>query len=392
MAAVGLKSYILNNNLKSALLLAGFPVLLIVVVWALELMAMGAGVLPDSGQGVGGDLALAFRMLVGGIPLAFAVAGIWFVIAYFGQGAIIAALTGAHGVSREEMPDIYNLLENLAISRGMRTPTLHVIEDMSLNAFATGLHEGQYSVTLTRGIIERLDRDELEAVIGHELTHIINKDVRLMVICAVFAGIISLVGQLIFRVIQFGGVSGRSRDKDSKSSGGILIVIGLVAIAVAYVLAIVLKFAISRQAEYLADAGSVELTKNPDAMIRALQKISYDPFVDAPEQLRGMFIADPASSLLATHPAIDKRIEALVKYAGGRVEPLDPDSMKLPEEADPQGYVNPDRGQPSQTDPDAIYRDPDTDPSDGRWAEAERLRQEKASQRPGPWDKKGPWG
>jgi len=208
-----------------------------------------------------------------------------------------------------------------------------------------------------------LDKDELEAVIGHEMTHIINKDVRLMVICAVFAGIISLVGQVIFRVIQFGGISsGRSRDRDSKSSGGVLIVIGLIAIAVAYVLAIVLRFAISRQAEYLADAGSVELTKNPDAMIRALQKISADPFVDAPEQLRGMFIEDPAQSLMATHPSIEKRIDALVRYAGGRVEPLEPPPVYEPEESIlPQ---TPDVG--SSADPEPGPR--------------------------GPWSKPGPWG
>ncbi len=357
MAAAGLKSYILNNNIKSVLLLAGFPVLLILLVYALELIAMGAGMMPGSGQGVASDLALAFQMLAGGIPLAFAVAGIWFVIAYFGQSAIINGLTGAHGVSRAEAPEIYNLLENLAISRGLRTPTLHLIEDMSLNAYATGLHEGQYSVTLTRGIIERLDKDELEAVIGHELTHIINKDVRLMVICAVFAGIISLVGQVIFRIIQFGGVGGgRSRDRDSKGSGGILIVIGLIAIAVAYVLAIVLRFAISRQAEYLADAGSVELTKNPDAMIRALQKISADPFVDAPEQLRGMFIEDPSQSIMATHPSIEKRIDALVRYAGGRVEPL-------PAPAPTPAY-----------EPVAV------------------LEPEPRPVRRGPWSKPGPWG
>jgi heat shock protein HtpX len=391
MAAVGLKSYILNNNIKSAVLLAGFPVLLVLLVYALELIAMGTGMLPRSGGGLSGDLALAFRMLAGGIPLAFAVAAIWFVIAYFFQSAIINGLTGAHGVSRQEAPQIYNLLENLAISRGMKTPTLHIIEDMSLNAFATGLHEGQYSVTLTRGIIERLNRDELEAVIGHELTHIINRDVRLMVICAVFAGIISLIGQLIFRITVYGG-GGRSRDRDNKG-GGILIVIGFVAIAVAYVLSIVLRFAISRQAEYLADAGSVELTKNPDAMIRALQKISYDPFVDAPEQLRGMFIEDPAQSLMATHPSIEKRIDALVKYAGGRVEPLDPSTMAMPE----QGEVFPAREAEGfeswdSTDED-LYRDPRTDPSDGRWADEQRRKEEEAPARPGPWGrKKGPWG
>jgi heat shock protein HtpX len=362
MAAVGLKSYILNNNIKSVALLAGFPVLLVLVVYALELIAMGSGVLPRSGGGLQGDLVLAFQMLAGGIPLAFAVAGIWFVIAYFAQSAIINGLTGAVGVSRAEAPDIYNLLENLAISRGMKTPTLHLIEDMSLNAYATGLHEGQYSVTLTRGIIERLDRDELEAVIGHEMTHIINKDVRLMVICAVFAGIISLVGQLIFRITLYGGM-GRSRDRDSKGGGGVLIVIGFVAIAVAYVLAIVLRFAMSRQAEYLADAGSVELTKNPDAMIRALQKISADPFVDAPEQLRGMFIEDPSESLMAPHPSIEKRIDALVRYAGGRVEPLEPAPVYAPDDS-----IVP------QT-PDVGTSEPDPQPA-----------------RRGPWSKPGPWG
>src|SRR3954465_437409 len=126
MAAVGLKSYILNNNIKSVALLAGFPVLLIVVVYALELIAMGSGMLPRTGS-LQGDLLLAFQMLAGGIPLAFAVAGIWFVIAYFAQSAIINGLTGAGGVSRAGAPEIYNLLENLAISRGMKTPTLHLI-------------------------------------------------------------------------------------------------------------------------------------------------------------------------------------------------------------------------------------------------------------------------
>jgi heat shock protein HtpX len=320
MAAVGLKSYILNNNLKSVLLLAGFPVLLLLLLYGLELLLMGAGYLPRAGYG-GNDFALAFRMLASSIPIAVVVAGVWFVIAYFGQQTIINLLTGAKGVSRQEEPDLYNLLENLAISRGLKVPALFVVEDEALNAYASGLNEGQYSVTVTRGLMNALSREELEAVLGHELTHIINRDVRLMIICAVFAGIISLVGQLIYRVLLYGG-GGRRRDKDSKGGGGVLIVVGLVLIAVSYVLSIVLKFAISRQAEFLADAGSVELTKNPDAMIRALQKISQNPHLDAPEQIRPLFIFDDSKDLFSTHPSIEKRIDALVRYAGGRYEPL----------------------------------------------------------------------
>jgi heat shock protein HtpX len=142
-----------------------------------------------------------------------------------------------------------------------------------------------------------------------------------------------------------------------------LIVIGLIAIPIADVQAIVLRFAITRQAEYLADAGSVELTKNPDAMIRALQKISADPFVDAPEQLRGMFIEDPSQSIMATHPSIEKRIDALVRYAGGRVEPLPAQAAALPQD----GVV--------PLTPDVGASDPAPEPA-----------------RRGPWSKPGPWG
>lgn len=136
-------------------------------------------------------------------PLALVVAGIWFAISYFGSQAIIDTMTGARKVERKSEPDLYNLLENLAISRGLRTPTLRLIENDSLNAYATGLHEGQYSVTVTRGLVNALDRDEIEAVLAHELTHVINKDVRTMVIASIFAGIISVIAELIFRGLLY---------------------------------------------------------------------------------------------------------------------------------------------------------------------------------------------
>jgi heat shock protein HtpX len=205
------------------------------------------------------------------------------------------------------------------------------METDGLNAFATGLHKGQYSVTVTRGLMNTLNDEEIEAVLAHELTHIRNNDVRLLVIAVVFVGIFSFVGEIAFRSMRFGAVSGRSssRRSSSSSSGGgggaiIAIVAAIAIIAIAYALAIVIRFALSRRREYLADAGAVELTKNADAMISALQKISGNAAVNAPSEVREMFIENPHSDfagLFATHPPIEKRIEALAKFAGGRVAP-----------------------------------------------------------------------
>jgi heat shock protein HtpX len=168
-----------------------------------------------------------------------------------------------------------------------------------------------------------LSDEELEAVLAHELTHIRNRDVRLLVIAVVFVGIFSFVGEMAFRGLRFGGVRSSRRSSSRGGGGGaiIAILVALAMIAVAYALAIVIRFALSRRREYLADAGAVELTKNPDAMISALQKISGNAVINAPAEVREMFIENPHSdfaSLFATHPPIEKRIEALAKFAGGR--------------------------------------------------------------------------
>jgi heat shock protein HtpX len=203
----------------------------------------------------------------------------------------------------------------------MKTPTPRIIDSDELNAFASGLHEGQFSITVTRGLMERLNRDELEAVLGHELTHIINRDVRTMVIAAVFAGIISLVAQVIARLLWF-----RGGDRDVRR-GGVLMLIGIASAAIAALLASVIRMAISRRREFVADAGSVQLTKNPDAMITALLKVSGHAHLDAPEEVRGLFLENREEGffgLFSTHPPIEKRIAALRQYAGGRiVEPVD---------------------------------------------------------------------
>jgi heat shock protein HtpX len=327
MSAYGLQTHIWSNNTRTLLLMAGFPVLLLLVIYALFLLFAGVSGATAPGYTTGdqamlGPFVWAAEALAHSWPYAIVGAGVWFAIAYAFYQIMIDAATGARKVDRRMAPDLYNLLENLCISRGLKMPDLRIIESSGLNAFATGLHEGQYSITVTRGLMETLNRDELEAVLAHELTHIRNRDVRLLVIAVVFVGIFSFLGEIMFRGLWYGG--GRTSRSSGRSSGGgqvIAIVAALVIIGVAYGLAIVIRFALSRNREYLADAGAVELTRNPDAMISALQKISGNAHVKAPSEVREMFIENPHSefaSMFATHPPIEKRIAVLEKYAGGR--------------------------------------------------------------------------
>jgi heat shock protein HtpX len=265
----------------------------------------------------------------------------WFVIAYFFNQVIIDIATGSRPVTRQELPDAYNLLENLCISRGLKSPTLRVIEVDGMNAFASGLHEGRFSITVTRGLLQSLDREELEAVLGHELSHIINRDVRTMVVASIFAGIISLICQIIYRSIMWGGFRGNSGGRRGGNIG-VFLLIAIVVGAVGYFLSLVIRMAISRTREYVADAGSVELTHNADAMISALQKVSGHAHLHAPESMRAMFLEDDDEGIMglfATHPPVGKRIEALSRYGGGRVvneEPAPtPQALPQPDETPP---------------------------------------------------------
>ncbi|MBI1366379.1 MAG: M48 family metalloprotease [Alphaproteobacteria bacterium] len=320
MGAFGLQTYIWNNNLKSILLLAGFPVLLLVLMFGLFVGYVGLTEDVTSAEGV----RIAFVYMAQAWPFALLGAGVWFAIAWFANEKIIELSTGARSLTRKEAPELYNLLENLCISRGLTMPRLNIIESPALNAFASGISEKTYTITLTRGIIEALDRDELEAVMAHELTHIMNRDVRLMIIAIIFVGIFSFFGEIVFRNMFYRGVyvggHTRSRRGDSRG-GGVLILIAIAAIVVAYLLAIVIRFALSQHREYLADAGAVDLTHNADAMISALQKISGRSKLDAPPSVQQLMLENttPFAGLFMTHPPIEKRIEALVNYAGGHV-------------------------------------------------------------------------
>jgi heat shock protein HtpX len=320
MGAYGLQTHIWNNNLKSILLLAGFPLLLLVLMYGLNVAYVAlTGVYADAGDG----LAAALDNLRRTWPFAFLAAAAWFAIAWMSHQALINLSTGARPITRKEAPDLYNLLENLCISRGVAMPRLGVVDTPALNAFASGMSDRNYSITLTRGLIESLDKSELEAVMAHELTHIRNRDVRLLVIAIIFVGIFSFVGELVFRGFFRTGVriSGHARGRKGDSrGGGVLILIAIALILAAYLLAIVIRFALSQKREYLADAGAVDLTRNPDAMISALKKISGHSEIDAPREVRLMLLDDSARSfagIFATHPPIEKRIAALVRYAGG---------------------------------------------------------------------------
>lgn len=334
MGSYGLSTYIWNNRLKSLLLLAGFPFLLLLICFAFALV-ISALDNPDVGTG----FANAVSLLPSLVPVAFGGAALWFVIAFFAHQRIIDAVTGAREIERAENPRLWNLLETLCISRGITMPTLRIIDSDALNAFASGIRERHYSVTVTRGLVDALDDAELEAVLAHELTHIRNRDVQLLVISAVFVGVITLVGDLLIRGPRMWIYSGTRRGRirmnggDGRGKGGggavILIVVAVAIFIFARFLALALRFALSRRREFLADAGAVELTKNADAMIGALRKIEGRSEVRAPSQVQEMFLDHPRASgvtgMFSTHPSIDDRVKALVEFAGGhdRVPAID---------------------------------------------------------------------
>jgi heat shock protein HtpX len=330
--AYGLYSHIQSNRRRSVVLLIGLFFLVYVMTFAGALLA----------EVLAGDARLDFlinaaiRDTLYSLPWVTIGTIVWIFIAYGFHQAMIDALTGGQEVTRREEPRLYNLLENLCISRGITMPKLKVMESDALNAFATGLNEKQYSITVTTGLLARLDDPEVEAVLGHELTHIRNGDVRLLVIAVIIAGVISFVAEIVFRGLFQGGFnwrgSRRSGDGDRGRGGAMAaILVALALIAIAWLLSIVIRFALSRQREFLADAGSVELTKNPDAMISALRKIEGRGELEgATSAVMEMCVDNPRSGfadLFSTHPSIDSRVEALVKFAGGH----DPGPIVLPE-------------------------------------------------------------
>src|SRR4029453_11378257 len=230
MAAYGLYTHIASNKFRSMLLLAGLFLLIYVLVYA---GALVAEVFLHNNKSLDFYLTHASRDLMAAAPYATIAAALWIVIAYFFHQNMIDAVTGGQSGTRQQQPRLYNLLENLCISRGIPMPKLKVMDSPALNAFAAGLNRRQYSITVTSGLLQALNDQEIEAVLGHELTHIRNGDVQLMVIAVIIAGVVGFFGELFFRMFtnlswnssSSGGSSSSSRsssssDSDSKGSGG----------------------------------------------------------------------------------------------------------------------------------------------------------------------------
>jgi len=310
MHYIGLSRQIRRNNTNSFLLLIAFPALLLAMFYVFFFFVDDRSV----------DLANQHFLQV--MPFVVIAVGIWFLIAWAGHSSFIRMATSSRPMERMENKRVYNLLENLCISQGMTMPKVYMIDDDSLNAFASGINQQSYSVTLSKGIIEKLNDEELEGVMAHELTHIRNRDVRLLIISIVFVGIFSFLAELAFRSLRFAGR--RSSNKDGKGTG-VIILIAIAVTAVAYLISLLLRFGISRKREYLADAGAAEITKKPYALAAALKKISVDPMIEAVESrdVAQLFIENPKLSvhksaswdnLFSTHPPIEKRIELLEQF------------------------------------------------------------------------------
>lgn len=305
MKFVGIQQQIRKNNTKSVFLLLAFPLLILASVFAIIYFL---NVDPEGNHNLDRAVDLFLRYM----PFVCIAVGIWFLVAYFGHSQMIALATGAKTLERKTNMRVYNLVENLCMSVGMPMPKVQIIESNALNAYASGLNKKNYTVTLTRGIIERLDDDELEGVIAHELMHIRNNDVRLLVISIIFVGIFAFAVEMAFRNILYGN---SRRDKDS---GKLILVIMLVSL-VAYFFSLIFKFSLSRSREYMADSGAAEMTRKPWALASALRKISNNHKVEEVknDEVKQMFIENKSSGLIGlftTHPPIEKRIKFLEQF------------------------------------------------------------------------------
>ena len=291
---------IASNKRKTWVLLIVFFLLLAIVGYAVGYLFMNSG--------------------FGGVTIAMILGFIYALTMIFQSTEIVMSMNGAREVDRNEEPVLYHVVEDMAMVAQIPMPRVYVIDDPGLNAFATGSNPQNAAVAATSGLLEIMNREELEAVIGHEVSHIRNLDIRISTIAVALASAITLLSSMAGRMMWWGGAS-RSRRNSDRDSGGlevIMLVISLLAIVLAPLAATLVQLAISRQREFLADASSVELTRNPQGMINALQKLeNSQPMSNhVDDASSALYINDPQKpgflkKLFYTHPPISERIERL---------------------------------------------------------------------------------
>ncbi len=334
MKYVGMHTQIARNNICSILLLLAFPLIILATVWIFLMVCNFSN--PDYSDDTVGiaryfDIETANNAFMTVLPWVVGIVGVWFVIAFFANASMVKASVGARSLSRKENPRIYNIVENLCMTCGMDMPKINIVDDPQLNAFASGINKQSYTVTVTTGLLDILDDNELAGVIGHELTHIRNKDTRLLITSIVFVGIVSttmtMILQALYNSLTCETGNRNSRDEKKGVNGvAIILVIAAICCAVAYVFTLITRFAISRKREYMADAGGAELCGNPLALASALKKISGNPgldnvkradmaqlFIIRPDEMETGFIGF-VDSLFSTHPDPEKRIALLEQF------------------------------------------------------------------------------
>ena len=343
MKYVGIQTQIWRNNRNTVLLLLLFPVILLGMllgtIMTLDWVGYFCwdGVCPPGLQATTFHWPVIWRIFSKLLPYVLFGTVVWFVIAYFTNTAIIRAATHARPLERKENVRVYNIVENLCIAGGIEMPQINIIEDSGLNAFASGIDISSFTITLTTGIIEKLDDAELSAVVGHELTHIKNRDTRLMVICVVFVGIFSMTRSVLFRALRSvwrdPPRSRSSRKNDGAGAGLVLVLlVGIVWATIGCLFSTLTRFAISRKREYVADAGGAELCGDPLALASALKKISKNPGLCSlqKDDVAQLYVVHPdeefdnemhltgwvskANVIFCTHPDTPDRIRLLEQF------------------------------------------------------------------------------
>ena len=350
MKYVGLQTQIWRNNRNSILLLCLFPVIILAMVFVVILGLDYFGVLcpiVEGGCPEGHATYMKYGILHWPevrhsfwevLPYTLQIVGVWFIIAYCANTAIIRHATHAKPLERKDNLRVYNIVENLCIAGGIEMPQINIVEDNGLNAFASGIDIPSFTITLTTGLIDKLNDAELAAVVGHELTHIKNRDTRLMVVCIVFVGIFSTIQMVSMKLLSamLRGPRNHSRGRRGGGSGGVIIIFALILVliwsTIGYLFSWLTRLAISRSREYVADAGGAELCGDPWALASALQKISDYPGLDTVRRsdVAQLYIIHPdeefdndmklkgiiakVNIMFCTHPDTPERIRLLKQF------------------------------------------------------------------------------